>query len=140
MTDLQSQLAASLGPSFTIERELGGGGMSRVFNVTDAGLGRRMVVKLLPPDAAQTVSVDRFRREILFAAQLQHPHIVPLLAAGEADGLPYFSMPYIDGESLRERLIRAEEMAIGEVIQLLRAIRTTPWRVHGCPIASRCGS
>lgn len=130
MTDLQSQLAASLGPSFTIERELGGGGMSRVFLVTDAGLGRRIVVKLLPPDAAQTVSVDRFRREILFAARLQYPHIVPLLAAGEADGLPYFSMPYIDGESLRERLIRAEEMAIAEVIQLLREIASALAYAH----------
>ena len=68
--DFRDQIQASLGAAFAIERELGSGGMSRVFLVTDAGLGRRIVVKLLPPDAAQTVSVDRFRREILFAARL----------------------------------------------------------------------
>ncbi len=130
MIDLQDRLAASLGPSFSIDRELGGGGMSRVFLVTDTGLGRKIVVKVLPPDAAQTVSVDRFRREISFAARLQHPHIVPLLAAGETDGLPYFSMPYIEGESLRGRLSRGDEISITEVIQLLREVASALAYAH----------
>ena len=130
MTDLPSRLAASLGPAFSIERELGGGGMSRVFLVADSSLGRKIVVKVLLPDAAHSVSVDRFRREILFAARLQHPHIVPLLAAGETDGLPYFSMPYIDGESLRGRLASGDELPIPDVVQLLREIASALAYAH----------
>ncbi len=86
--DLREQLQASLGEAYQLERELGGGGMSRVFVAVETALGRRVVVKVLTPELAAGVSVDRFRREILFAAQLQHPHIVPLLAAGDAGGLP----------------------------------------------------
>jgi serine/threonine-protein kinase len=69
--------------SYAIERELGGGGMSRVFVARDLRLGRRVVIKLLPPEQSLTLSVERFRREIQIAAQLRHPHIVPLLEAGE---------------------------------------------------------
>ena len=91
--DLLDQLQSTLGPGYTLERELGGGGMSRVFAAVDAALGRRVVVKVLPPEAVAYVSIERFKREILRAARLQHPHIVPLLTAGESAGLPYFTMP-----------------------------------------------
>src|ERR1700739_1105723 len=104
--DLRDQLQAALGTSYTLERELGGGGMSRVFVATETKLGRRVVVKVLPPDLAHDLSVERFRREIALAARLQHPHIVPLLTAGETQGLPYYTMPFVDGESLRARLAR----------------------------------
>ncbi|HYC50376.1 MAG TPA: hypothetical protein VEB19_04620, partial [Gemmatimonadaceae bacterium] len=81
--DLKSGLQHTLGSAFTIERELSGGGMSRVFVAMDNALGRRVVVKVLPPDLAASVSVERFKREIMLAAALQHPHIVGVLAAGE---------------------------------------------------------
>src|SRR6266480_4213718 len=99
MVDLKEGLQHSLGPSFKVERELSGGGMSRVFVAFDASLGRSVVVKVLPADLAATVSVDRFKREILLAATLQHPHIVGVLSAGEIDGMPYFTMPFVEGES-----------------------------------------
>ena len=101
MAELRDQLQTTLGTSYTLQRELGGGGMSRVFVAEDAALGRQVVVKVLPPEMASGVSIERFKREISLAARLQHPHIVPLLSSGESDGLPYFTMPYIEGESLR---------------------------------------
>src|SRR5579871_2108376 len=98
MTDtLRDQLQASLGAAYSLGRELGGGGMSRVFVAEDASLGRPVVVKVLSPELAAGVNVDRFRREIQIAARLQHPHIVPVLQSGETDGLPYFTMPFVKG-------------------------------------------
>src|ERR687886_3104779 len=106
VADRRDQLQATLGTVYSVERELGGGGMSRVFVATETALGRRVVVKVLAPELSSAVSVERFRREILLAASLQHPHIVPLLSAGEADGLLFYTMPYVEGESLRQRLQR----------------------------------
>ena len=103
---MRESLQTSLGSAYTVERELGGGGMSRVFVAEEIALGRRVVVKVLAPEMAASVSIERFKREIAFAARLQHPHIVPLLNAGDADGVPYFTMPYIEGQSLRARLTR----------------------------------
>jgi len=82
-TDLRERLQSTLGSAYTLERELGGGGMSRVFVADETTFGRKVVVKGLPPDLAAGVSVDRFKREIQVAARLQHPHIVPVLSAGE---------------------------------------------------------
>jgi serine/threonine-protein kinase len=95
--DLRDHLQETLGDAYLIERELGGGGMSRVFVATETALGRRVVVKVLPPELAAAVNAERFRREIRIAAGLQHPHIVPLLSAGEADGLLFYAMPLIEG-------------------------------------------
>ncbi|MGE0439942.1 MAG: protein kinase [Gemmatimonadales bacterium] len=105
MTALERQLADALGAEYRIDRELGGGGMSRVFLATDVKLDRPVVVKV-HPHGAHGVSGDRFRREIQVAAQLQHPNLVPVLDAGDADGLLYFVMPYVPGESLRTLLDR----------------------------------
>ncbi|MFN8574674.1 MAG: protein kinase [Gemmatimonadaceae bacterium] len=118
MTDeLQEQLQDSLGDLYVLERELAGGGMSRVFVALDAILGRRIVVKVLPPELAADVNIERFRREILLFASLLHPHIIPLLSAGEACGLPYYTMPYVDSESLRLRLAQDGQLAISQAIE-----------------------
>jgi eukaryotic-like serine/threonine-protein kinase len=119
---LREQLQASLGANYAIERELGGGGMSRVFVAIEKTLGRTVVVKVLPPELAHAVSVERFRREIALAARLQHPHIVPLLTAGETDTLPYYTMPFIDGESLRARLERVGELPLVDIVRVLRDV------------------
>ena len=121
---LRDSLKESLSASYQIERELGGGGMSRTFVATDRALGRNVVIKVLPPDMAAEVNFERFKREIGFAARLQHPHIVPLLTAGELDGLPYFTMPFIEGETLRARLSRAGEshVPVAEAVRILRDI------------------
>ena len=120
--DLRDQLQQSLGAAYIIERELGGGGMSRVFVAEETALGRKVVVKVLSPELAASVSADRFTREIRFAASLQQANIVPLLATGETEGLPYFTMPFVQGLSLRQRLSSREPLPINEVASILRDV------------------
>ena len=108
MTNLRDQLQASLGEAYALERELTGAGMSRVFVAEETALGRRVVIKVLSSELSGSISIARLRREISVAARLQHPHFVPLLAAGEEDGLPYYIMPFVNGDSLRARLTRGE--------------------------------
>jgi len=122
MSELLERLQAALGTAYHLERELGGGGMSRVFVAQETALGRKVVLKVLPPELGAGLSVDRFRREIQLAASLHHPNIVPLFAAGEADGLLYYTMPLIEGDSLRARLAREGELPIGETVRLLRDV------------------
>ena len=119
---LRDQLQKTLGASLSIERELGGGGMSRVFLAHDTALDREVVVKVLPPELTAGVNVERFNREILLAAKLQHPHIVPVLNAGEMDGLPWYTMPFVEGESLRARLDRGGALSITETVGVLRDV------------------
>jgi serine/threonine-protein kinase len=102
----QEHLELALGDEYRVVRELGGGGMSRVFLATEVALGRQVVIKVLTPELAAGVNRERFRREVQLAAGLQHPLIVPLLSAGEAEGLLWYTMPFVEGESLRERIQR----------------------------------
>jgi TolB-like protein/Flp pilus assembly protein TadD len=127
---LSEQLAAALGSAVELERELGGGGMSRVYLARDRRLGRRIVVKLLAPELASGVSAERFEQEIRLAAGLQHPHIVPLLAAGEVAGLPYFTMPFIEGESLRRRLDQGGPLPAPEAVRLLGQVASALAYAH----------
>ncbi|HUQ82409.1 MAG TPA: protein kinase [Gemmatimonadaceae bacterium] len=129
-SDLRDQLQRTLGSSYTLERELGGGGMSRVFVAEDTALGRAVVVKVLPPELASGVSIERFKREISLAARLQHPHVVPLLSAGETGGLPYFTMPFVEGESLRARLARGDEIPVKDAVHLLREVASALAYAH----------
>jgi tetratricopeptide (TPR) repeat protein len=120
-SEVRTQLQETLGTAYTLERELGGGGMSRVFVAEETALRRKVVVKVLPPELTAGVNVDRFNREILLAAGLQHPHIVPVLAAGETHGLPYYTMPFVEGESLRARLAKGA-LGITEVTSILKDV------------------
>lgn len=104
--------------------------MSRVFVAHDRTLGRDVVVKVLPPDMAAGVSVQRFNREIQLAARLQHPHIVPLHSTGEIGGLPFFTMPFVEGESLRTLLTRRGELPLAECVRTLRDIATALAYAH----------
>ena len=121
-SELRDQLQSTLGSAYTIERELGGGGMSRVYVARENALGRAVVIKVLPPELSGVMSAERFRREIQLAASLHHPHIVTVLTAGEADGLLYDTMPLVDGESLRSKLSREGELPIPEAIRLLQQV------------------
>jgi hypothetical protein len=134
---LQEQIQLALGQTYALERELGGGGMSRVFVAHERALGRKVVVKVLLPELAAGVNVERFRREIQLAAQLQHPHIVPLLAAGEADGLPYLIMPFVSGESLRARISREGEFPIFDTVRILRDVVSGLAYAHGFGVIHR---
>ena len=120
--DLRDQLQTAFGTTYVLERELGGGGMSRVFLATETALGRKVAVKVLPPELAEGLSVERFRREVLLAANLQHPAIVPVLAAGVAARLPYYTMPFVDGESLRARLQREHRVPVDGAVRLTREV------------------
>lgn len=119
-SQLRDQVQKSLGKAYTIERELGGGGMSRVFVAEETALGRKVVIKILPPERIEGISADRFAREIRLAARLQHPHIVPLFSAGTMDGLPYYTMPFIEGESLRAKLSRDGSLPLADTMHILR--------------------
>lgn len=126
MSELIDQLQQAVGKAYRIEGELGGGGMSRVFVANETELGRRVVIKVLPPEMAAGVNQDRFRREVQLAAQLQHPHIVPMLTAGSAghdrSDLLYYVMPYVTGESLRAKLAREGELPVDEVARILEEV------------------
>src|SRR6266853_1968704 len=122
MPSLEDRLQAALGDSYRVERELGGGGMSRVFVAQEVRLGRQVVVKVLPPELAAGVSAERFEREIRLAAALQHPHIVPLLTAGSQGDLLYYVMPHIAGESLRARIMHERELPVGDTVRILRDV------------------
>ena len=134
---LREQLQAALGSVYTIERELGGGGMSRIFLALERSLGRRVVVKVLPSELAAGVNAERFRREIHLCATLQHPHIVPLLSAGEAEQFLYYTMPYIEGQSLRERLTAGGPLAVGEALRILREVLRALSYAHRRGVAHR---
>jgi serine/threonine protein kinase/tetratricopeptide (TPR) repeat protein len=120
--ELVRRLGEALGDAYHIEEELGGAGMSRVFVAEEIGLARRVVIKVLPPEMAAAVNRDRFRREVLLAARLQHPHIVPVLAAGARDDLLYYVMPLIRGESLQAKLAREAELPVAETARILREV------------------
>jgi TolB-like protein len=111
--------------------------MSRVFVAEETALDRKVVIKVLPPETAAQVSLERFKREILLAAKLQHPHIVPLLTAGESNGLPYFTMPFVDGESLRVRLAQHGELPVNQAIRILREIASALAYAHEHGIVHR---
>jgi eukaryotic-like serine/threonine-protein kinase len=119
-TDLKDQLQAALGASYTLERELGRGGMATVFLAQDVKHRRRVALKVLHPDLAASLGAERFRREIELAAQLQHPHILTVLDSGEAAGQMWFTMPYIEGESLRHRLTRERQLSVSEALRIAR--------------------
>lgn len=119
MADVRDLLKTALGDSYTLERELTGGGMSRVFVARDRTLDRSVVIKTLPPELAAEVSAERFRREVSVAARLQHPHIVPVHAAGSTGDVLYYTMPFVEGESLRARLKRESTLDVAQTLQIL---------------------
>src|SRR5687768_16874877 len=136
-SDLQAQLQEVLGTAYRIERELGGAGMSRVFVAREIDLDRQVVIKVLPPDLSAGINTDRFRREIQLAARLQHPHIVPLHAAGAKGGLLYYTMPFIVGENLRALLTRKGELPAQEATKILREVADALSYAHSQGIVHR---
>jgi tetratricopeptide (TPR) repeat protein/tRNA A-37 threonylcarbamoyl transferase component Bud32 len=116
--DLQSRLAQALGGRYTFERELGRGGMSIVYLARDLRNDRRVALKVLRPELALALGTERFLREIRVAAGLTHPHILPLFDSGVADGLLFYTMPYVAGESLRDRLSREGRLPVATAVTI----------------------
>ncbi len=137
MNEFEKRLKDTLSTAYEIDRELGGGGMSRVFVATDRILGRKIVIKVLSPELTAEVNRGRFRREMQVAAQLQHPHIVPLLSAGEQDDLLYFTMPFIKGESLKTAIEKDGGMSVAEVVRVLYHVSEALDYAHEAGIVHR---
>jgi tRNA A-37 threonylcarbamoyl transferase component Bud32/tetratricopeptide (TPR) repeat protein len=121
-SDLAGELQSSLGTAYAIERELGGGGMSRVFLAMETRLHRRVVVKVLAGELAAGINAERFEREIQVAASLQQANIVPVLSAGETNGIPWYTMPFVEGESLRSRLDTDGPLPLTDVVRIIRDV------------------
>jgi len=122
MSELQERLQQAVGDRYRVEREIGRGGMATVFMAQDPKHGRPVAIKVLHPHLAAALGSERFLREIQIAARLQHSHIVPLYDSGQGDGLLYYVMPYIEGESLRQRLQRETQLSIDDALQIARAV------------------
>ncbi len=118
MSDVPSRLSAALQGRYDIERELGEGGMAKVYLAQDLRHERKVALKVLKPELAAVVGADRFLAEIKTTANLQHPHILPLFDSGEADGFLFYVMPHIEGESLRSRLDRDGQLPVSEAVQI----------------------
>ena len=131
------RLREALSQSYTIDRELGKGGMATVYLAQDKKHDRVVALKVLHPDLAASLGPDRFLREIKLAARLNHPHILPLFDSGEADGFLYYVMPYVEGESLRERLDREQQLSIEESVHHGRAIASALDYAHRQNIVHR---
>jgi len=135
--DLQARLAAALADRYTIEREIGRGGMSIVYLARDLRNERRLALKVLRPDLAHVLGPDRFLREIKVAAGLTHPHILPLFDSGVAADLLFYTMPYVEGESLRHRLIRYRRLAVADAITIARDVADALSYAHAQNIVHR---
>lgn len=118
-TDFVSTLAASLSDRYRFERELGNGGMAMVYLAEDLKHGRKVAIKVVRPELAVAVEAGRFVREIRTIASLQHPHILGLIDSGEVGGQPFYVMPFVDGESLRDRLAREKQLPIAEAVRIV---------------------
>ncbi len=136
-TSLQDRLQTTLGTAYQVERELAPGGMSRLFLATERALDRKVVVKLLPPEFATEHGAQRFQREMLVTARLQHAHILPVLTAGARDGLLYYVTPYVAGDSLRNRIATQGALPIDEVVSLMREVAEALAFAHARSVVHR---
>jgi hypothetical protein len=118
MTDELERLRSALPDRYLVERELGRGGMATVYLAEDTKHGRQVAIKVLHPELAAALGTARFLREIETAAQLSHPHILSLHDSGESEGFLYYVMPYVEGESLRDRLQREEQLPVDDALAI----------------------
>ena len=115
-------LKSALADRYTVERELGHGGMAVVYLAHDLKHDRRVAVKVIRPEMALALRTERFLREIQIAAKLSHPHILPLYDSWEAGGIVYYVMPYVEGESLRDRMTRVRQLPIDDALRITRQV------------------
>src|SRR5438132_10037117 len=137
LADLLARLQAALSDRYTIERELGRGGMATVYLAHDRKHHRQVAIKVLNPELAGALGPERFLREIEIAARLNHPHILALIDSGEADGFLYYVMPYVEGESLRERLKREGQLPLEEALRIAREVASALSHAHSHDVVHR---
>ena len=122
MVDVRETLRSALADRYAIDRELGQGGMATVYLAEDRKHHRKVALKVLRPELSAVLGGERFLKEIELTANLQHPHTLPLYDSGSVDGLLFYVMPYVEGESLRERLVREKQLGVEEAVQLAEQV------------------
>src|SRR5881296_473167 len=137
LIDLLARVQAALAGRYTIERELGRGGMATVYLAQDRKHHRQVAIKVLKPELAAALGPERFLREIDTAARLNHPHILPLHDSGEAAGFLFYVMPYVEGESLRDRLSREKQLPLGDALQIAREVADALSYAHNQDVVHR---
>ena len=137
MANELDSLSAALAGRYRLERELGRGGMATVYLAHDIKHNRRVALKILSPELAHALGPERFLREITVTAGLDHPHILPLLDSGHADGILYYLMPYVEGESLRDRLTREKQLPLADAIQMAREVASALSYAHARGVIHR---
>ena len=137
MTDVLTRLAGSLADRYEVQGELGAGGMATVYRAVDLKHQRDVAIKVLHPELGAALGSERFLSEIRTTARLQHPHILPLLDSGEADGLLYYVMPLVTGETLRHRLERERQLPIDDAISIAREVADALGYAHGLGVIHR---
>jgi serine/threonine-protein kinase len=137
VTDLAPRLTTALADRYRIERELGAGGMATVWLAQDLKHEREVAIKVLHPDLGAALGGERFLAEIKTTARLQHPHILPLLDSGAADGLLFYVMPFVRGETLRDRLVRETQLPVADALRLAREVADALHEAHGQGIVHR---
>jgi len=137
MSELFERLGAALAQRYRLERELGQGGMAKVFLAHDLKYDREVAVKVLRPDLAAEVGIARFLHEIQTAARLHHPHILPLYDSDQTDGLAYYVMPYVTGDTLRQRLAREQQLPVNDALQIAREVADALSYAHGAKVVHR---
>src|SRR5213080_3237604 len=137
MAELLARLRGALADRYAIDRELGHGGTATVYLAQDLKHGRSVAIKVLRPELAAALGAERFLREIEIAARLAHPHILSLHDSGDADGLLYYVMPYVEGESLRGRLNRERQVPLDDALRISREVADALDYAHGRDVVHR---
>src|SRR5262245_29996363 len=137
MSSLLDELSSALPERYRVDRQIGQGGMATVFVAEDTRYGRKVAVKLLNPDLASALGAERFEREIQVLGKLNHPHILPVLDSGESNGLLYYVMPFVEGQSLRDRLTQDGQLPIEEAIAITCDVADALTHAHSHGIIHR---
>ncbi|MCZ6761116.1 MAG: serine/threonine-protein kinase, partial [Gemmatimonadetes bacterium] len=137
MPDTLDRLKSALADRYTIERELGSGGMATVYLAEDVKHHRKIALKVLRPELAAALGPERFLREIEIAANLTHPHILPVHDSGQADSFLYYVMPYVEGESLRERLSSEKQLPLEDALRIAREVAVALSYAHSHVVVHR---
>ena len=137
MSEIIERLTAALAGRYRIERELGTGGMATVYLAHDEKHDRKVALKVLKPELAAVIGAERFLNEIKVTANLQHSHITPLFDSGEADSFLYYVMPYVEGESLRDKLDRQKQLGVEEAVEVTKAVASALDYAHRHDVVHR---
>src|SRR5262245_63989030 len=137
MTTPSSRISGALSARYRLEQEIGAGGMATVYLAEDVRHDRRVALKVLRPELAAVIGAERFLAEIKLTANLQHPHILPLFDSGEADGYLYYVMPFVEGETLRDRMNREKQLPVADAVRITTEVASALDYAHRHDVVPR---